>query len=209
MQRNDDKPPGLMQSANTGMAALVTIAQIWTRPLQLLTTRPGTAGRRYFNGLHCGLGLLLFPLVCSVLAQSMELPQHQSGWAGVMVFWFVLLFAQAAHRVRGGWLRKTGYSVHSLYWGKSWIPLIFSSDEAKAKFRRDGVLMMAWGCGIGVLTASAPVLMYGFIGMLLSILPMAYADMQDDARIEAAEDAEHDAMWLASELKRRRGNRWN
>ena len=206
----DDKQSDFKQTVNGGLALFLLLVQCWTRPLQLLTTRPGTAGRRYFGSLPCVLGVLLFPFAAAFAVPLLGMPPDQAGFGGALMFWMVLLLAAMVHRARGEVLRKRGYGVHSLYWGTAVLPGIFSPTLSPGhKYRNDALMSMAWGCGVGVLFHSPLVIAYGMLGGLLMFIPVMFYEAQDNARVEAAEDAQHDAEWLAHQLRERRRNRWN
>ncbi len=210
MQQND-KDPDLFQTATRGINIFVFLCMVWCRPLQLLTTRPGTAGRRFFGSFSCGLGLIAFPFITPFIGDGMGVSPKLAGYTGAMLFWVLLLLAGIVHRFCGAWMRGRGYSTHSLFWGKPFLPwwLVLTRKPMNIKFKNDALLMIAWGLGFAWLTNSAIVFGYCMLGSLLSIVPVMYADIQDDARVEAAEDAEWDARELAHRLQERRRDRWN
>lgn len=192
--QDDRKPPGPLESGAQAVNLVVWVAQFVTQPVQLLTTRPGTAGKKYFETLQGGLGILLFPFWTAFAARAVGLT---TGFAGVFVFWLVLIAARLVHLARGARLRRRGYRVHSRFEGVGWL-------TRPGKYEWDAALGFLIPLGFAVLLNCEVLFLYGLICLFTMWVPRAYQEAWDAARVDAAEDAMHDAEWLSDQLRRRR-----
>jgi hypothetical protein len=203
----NDKPPDMLQTARGGIAVLMLVAMVVTRPITAFSTRPGTAGSRHFGGFVNGIGLILMPFVLAMIAA--EAPPHERAALPIYGFWGLVVAANIYQRAKGAAMRRRGYSVHSGYVGRPLITLWPSKHERDTKWRWDTATAGLIGMGWGYAFDCPAVLFYAVGSAFLSVIPVVWMSLRDEARIRVAEDAEHDAAWLSSELERRRRNRWN
>lgn len=206
--QHDDKPQSTRETVNSGINIFLFFAQCIGRPMQALTTRPGSAGKKFFGSFTFGAGLLMFLPAMAFAIPLLQLPPGQDGFGGVFLFWLLLIMAGMIQRATGHIKRAKGYFVHTCYWGIALLPGLFTPTESgKHKVRNDCLLSLLWGCGFGLLTNSVPLIFYGWIALIAISVQAAFTEMQDEARIDAALDAEADAEWMAEELRKRRERR--
>lgn len=198
MQQND-KAPGLIESGRAGVNLIVFAAQCVTRPLELLSTRPGSMGRRYVGSLTMCLGLLGFPFALAFLAQAAALPEN---FGAVPFVWMLLLFARLVHVVRAGRYRRHGH-IHGFFEG---LPLL-SRPRWFGKYEQNVLFGGGVVVSLGALFECPVLIVYGMLAVLMFWIPRAWQEAHDEARVEAALDAEEDAAWLAGEVRRRRRTR--
>ncbi|MBA4066200.1 MAG: hypothetical protein C0501_21295 [Isosphaera sp.] len=199
MQNPNEKTPGILETGRMGLGLFVFAFQCLLRPLELLTTRPGSMGKRYLGSLTMGLGLLGFPFVCAFMADAARM---KDGFGGVLYFWLLLIFARLVHLVRAGAYRRRYGHIHTFYEGLPLLPLRWPG-----KYEQNVLFGVAWTLGVGWLFRCPALAVYGVVAMFGFMVTRAWQEAHDDARIEAALDAAEDAEWVAGEVRRRRRTR--
>lgn len=170
---------------------VIALAQIISAPVEPWLRKAGSFGSHYF-GFHLVAGLaamLVVPALC--------FPTHDlSPVLGVLLATLLVL---VCHRVKGAYLRRRGFVVHSRYSGTPWLP----GDEITAKILWEPSLVMLAGGAMCLL--SPPLGTWMFAAGFGLGLAHRYQQDADNARLRAMRDARIEAEYYADRFRNEMG----
>jgi hypothetical protein len=185
--QQSQQQPSLAQNVN----AVVAIAQYMSVIGGVFVRWPGTWGKRH-AGMHMAVSWIIMFLFGPLFFKQAD-PRP------MLYLWIAATALLLLHRIAGAFRRLR---VHSLYTGKSIFSLV-TRNEKVAK----GVLEpMAFGL-VGCLAGqfSPPMGVYFILVAVGSFISAEWMTHMENARVQAAEDAWHDAQYMQGEMQKRMG----
>ena len=176
-----------MQEARDGLNLMVAAAATVSAALTPWTRRPGTWGERA-NGMFAVLGFLFVP-VYGALWWPKE-PQ-QALW----YFWGLTAVLLFIGRLRGVWLRRRGYVVHSQYNGKPILP----GPERTMK----GVIqpLIVAAIGFCICSVNVPLGSYLMLAAGGQTVVAAFQGSMEQARLRQMRDAQLESEYFTSRMQ--------